>query len=158
MTGAIKLLNEMVKAEHLKSLEGNPRADMFAMLYEKHSDTSTAGLTKAVVKWLELHNAQVERVENKGGIIPGKVVGVGFYGVKRTANKRIYSPNKNGTADVHSVINGRAVKWEIKCKYTKDRVRPKQLEYAESVRKAGGLYFIVTDFDNFITHWEGIKG
>ena len=122
----------------------------------KFSDKDTNSLTRSVVRWLELHGAQVERINTTGRYLPGKTISKGFYGNVNMKGKYIPSTSTSGSADLSSTINGKSIKWEIKCKYTKDRVRPKQLEYAESVRNAGGLYFIVTDFENFIEQYNSI--
>lgn len=127
-----------------------------------HKDTDTNSLTRAVKRWLEIHGAQCERVANKGTYIPGKTVSKGFYGTTQTKGKFIPGQGRNGTSDLHSTIPvviggqrvGLSVKWEIKCKYTKDTKKKEQIEYAEEVREAGGIVYFVTDFDNFIKQYN----
>jgi hypothetical protein len=146
-----------------------------------HKDTDTNSLTRAVKRCLELHEAQCERVANKGTYIPGKVVSKGFYGATQTKGKFIPGQGRNGTSDLHStipvVINGNklglSVKWEIKCLATKDKIRPNQIDYTKEVEQAGGLVYFVRTFDEFVAQykslmvkysqsdvmlWEGIKG
>jgi hypothetical protein len=54
----------------------------------------------------------------------------------------------NGSSDVSATIKGRSVKLEIK--YGKDRLSKAQIEYGESITRAGGVYLVVRDFDEFI--------
>lgn len=52
-----------------------------------------------------------------------------------------------GTADIHAIIKGKAVKIEVKI--GKDRQSIFQKEYQKNVEKAGGIYYIAKDFDSF---------
>lgn len=150
---SLKLLTELDLADQRRRFPNLPET---LIIKTKFSDKTTNSLTRSVVRWLELHGHQAERINTSGRYLPGKTISKGFYGNVNMKGKYIPSTSTSGSSDISSIINGKAVKIEIKCKYTKDRVRPKQLEYAESVRKAGGLYFVVTDFDNFVEQYNSI--
>lgn len=150
---SLKLLTELDLADQRRRFPNLPET---LIIKTKFSDKTTNGLTRSVVRWLELHGHQAERINTSGRYLPGKTISKGFYGNVNMKGKYIPSTSTSGSSDISSIINGKSVKIEIKCKYTKDRVRPKQLEYAESVRKAGGLYFVVTDFDNFVEQYNSI--
>lgn len=128
----------------------------------KFSDKDTNSLTRAVTAWLEIHGFQVERVANQGRYIQGKEIQRGFYGVVRTKGKFIKGQGTAGTSDVHSImpitVNGNkiglAVKWEIKCKYTKDRVSKEQIKYKDKVEGVGGVVYFITDFDDFVNKFN----
>ena len=62
----------------------------------------------------------------------------------------IKTNSRRGSADIHAIINGRAVMIEVKV--GKDRMSDKQKEYAESVQKAGGEYLIIHSFDDFYNY------
>ena len=52
-----------------------------------------------------------------------------------------------GTADIHAIIKGRAVKIEVKIKADSQSIWQKA--YQKDVEKAGGIYYIAKDFDSF---------
>lgn len=147
----LQLLSDLDLAEQKRL---NPNFPEKYLVRTKFSDRTTNELTKAVIRWLELLGHQAERINTTGRYLPGKTVSKGFYGNVNMKGKYIPSTSTSGSADVSATIQGRSVKIEIKCKYTKDRIRPKQLEYAESIRKAGGIYIIVPDFDTFIQQYN----
>lgn len=102
--------------------------------YTRFSDKDTKGLTNSIVAYCSIKNIHIERVANIGRMYKGKwVPGSGM----------------NGTADLHAIYSGRAIKIEVKCKYTKDQMRPAQVKYQERVNKAGGIYVVITEFKDF---------
>ena len=62
----------------------------------------------------------------------------------------IKTNSRRGSADIHAIIEGKAVMIEVKV--GKDRMSDKQKEYAESVRRAGGEYLIIHSFDDFYNY------
>jgi hypothetical protein len=62
------------------------------------------------------------------------------------------STSTSGSADISATIKGRSVKIEIK--YGKDIQSDAQKKYQESIERAGGIYLIVRNFDEFIIWWE----
>jgi hypothetical protein len=119
-----------------------------------HKDNSANSLTKAIVRWIELHNGQAERINTQGTFIKGKTIGVGMYGIKQLQGKYIPSGSTRGSADISATINGRSVKIEVK---QKDKQSPAQVAYQQAIEKAGGLYWLVRTFDEFIEKWEGLQ-
>lgn len=118
------------------------------------SDSKTNGLTQCVIKWIQLNGYQAERISNTGRIIDTSrkvtnVVGqVGIIGGK----KWIKGTGTNGTADISATIQGRSVKIEIK--FGADRLSQDQIEYGNNVTRAGGVYLVVRDFDQFVVWWD----
>jgi hypothetical protein len=103
-----------------------------------YKDNTTNALTKCVVDAIELTGGFVERVNSMGNK------------VKTTkGTKWVKGSSKKGTADLHCIIKTKSVKIEIKCKYTNDRQSEFQKEYQKEIEKAGGVYLIVTTFDDF---------
>lgn len=118
------------------------------------SDSKTNGLTQCVIKWIQLNGYQAERISNTGRMIDTSrkitnVVGqVGIIGGK----KWIKGTGTNGTADISATIQGRSVKIEIK--FGADRLSQDQIEYGNTVTRAGGIYLVVRDFDQFVVWWD----
>lgn len=100
-------------------------------------DDTTRNLTNCVIAFAHLNQIFIEEVPNKGRYFNGQWV-------KDSGMK--------GTADLHGIYNGRALRIEIKCKATKDRQRPDQKIYQRKVEKAGGAYLIVREFKDFFDY------
>ena len=114
-----------------------------------YSDGSANGLTKCVIDWINLNNGFSERISTTGRPIDERKEVVDCLGNKRTIGsiKWIKSNQTKGSADVSSTILGRSVKWEVKMK---DKQSEDQKKYQENTENAGGFYFIVRNFDEFI--------
>jgi len=61
---------------------------------------------------------------------------------------------QKGTADISSVIFGRAVKIEIKI--GKDRQSENQKKYQSDIERAGGLYWLIKTFDQFLDQYHDL--
>ena len=154
MVTAIKHLNDLERTIHEASLSGHPRKDAFVMLYTKHTEKTANGLTKAVIRWIELHGGQAERINTQGTFIKGKVITKGFYGQVRTEGKYIPTTGTKGSADVSAVVNGKT--WKIEIKIGRDVQSENQRRYQESIERAGGKYSIVKTFDEFVALWKEV--
>lgn len=153
MTETIKLLNVAERDLHLAKYNGDEyRIRMFGMLYTKHSDKTANGLTKAVIRWVEIHGGQAERINNIGRYIEGAVVNKGFYGSTRLKGKYIPSTGTRGTADISATIKGRSVKIEVKI--GKDKQSEAQKKYQADTERSGGVYIIARNLDGFVAEWE----
>jgi hypothetical protein len=121
------------------------------------TDTTANGLTQCVIKWIQLNGYHAERISNTGRIVDTRKVITNVVGqVGMTGSKKwIKGSGTNGTADISATINGKSVKIEIK--FGKDRLSQAQLEYGNSIERAGGIYLIVRDFDQFLEWWD-LKG
>ena len=104
-----------------------------------YTDRTTNGLTKMVLDWMRFHGALAERTNTTGRQIKAK------------SGKRIWIPTAGvrGSSDIHATYRGLSLHIEIKCRATRDRVRPAQVEYARRVRMAGGLYVTVGTWAEF---------
>ena len=148
---SLKLLTELDMAEQRKRFPNLPET---LIIKTKFSDSTANGLTKAIIRWLELNGHQAERINTQGTFIKGKTIGVGMYGIKQLQGKYIPSGSTRGSADISATINGRSVKIEVK---QKDKQSPAQVAYQQAIEKAGGLYWLVRTFDEFIEKWEGLQ-
>lgn len=124
-----------------------PNVPAHAILKPKYTERTSNGLTRCVVDLINLCGFQAERINSTGRPIDTrKESSLGIIGDV----KWIKSSSKTGTADISATIKGRAVKIEIKCKATGDRYQSEgQKTYQKEVERAGGIYLIVREFDDF---------
>jgi hypothetical protein len=138
----------------LKDLESKilhekyPSMPIQYLAHTAFSESSANALTKAVIKILELHGYQAERI-NTMGVYRGPKKYTDMDGVERTVGKGRYTKSTGtpGSADVSATIAGRSVKIEIK--YGKDKLSEAQKAYKDSIERAGGVYIVVRDLDTF---------
>ena len=131
-----------VKSEAVKELEilcdeyrkkRNPDAPK-----KYYSDKTAHELEKCIINYCHLFGVFAEKVQSMGRTI--------FKG------QPIFVRNSNttGQADLSLIINGKAVKVEVKCKWTGDRYQNEaQKRYQKNVERAGGIYVIIRDFAQF---------
>jgi hypothetical protein len=117
------------------------------------SDKTANGLTKMVTSFLTFSGHQAERI-NTMGTFRGPKKYTNLDGVTRSVGKGTYTKTTGtkGSADISATINGRSVKIEIKI--GADRQSEDQKRYQESIEKAGGVYMIVKNFDEFIEWYD----
>ena len=120
-----------------------------------YSDKTANGLTKMVIDWITLNGGQAERISNMGRYIDSSKVVTNVLGqrMKIGSGKFIPGAGTNGTADISAIVKGRSVKIEIKMK---DKQSDAQKKYQESVERAGGIYYIVRSFDEFIEKYYSL--
>jgi len=90
-------------------------------------------------KWTGLY--QAENIKNTGTWRPG----IGY----------IPGRGQKGTADISATIRGKSVKIEVK--YGKDRQSDDQKAYQAEVERAGGLYWIVRTFTDFMNQYNRLN-
>jgi len=101
-------------------------------------DTTKAnGLTQAIVKFLLWHGHRATRVSSSGRVIKGRY---------------IPGTTRKGAADISSTIKGKSIMWEIKI--GSDRPSPEQLREQELEIKAGGQYYFVKSFEQFLNIYD----
>ena len=120
----------------------------------KFEDATANGLTKCIITWLNINGWQGERISNTGRYIDeSKIVTDVMGNAKRIGTgKYIKGSGTKGTADISSIINGKSIKIEVKI--GKDRQSEVQKKYQADVERAGGIYFIATDFDYFMMWYK----
>lgn len=129
----------------------------YAIPKPSYSDTTANGLTKCVIDWLQLNGHQAERISVQGQYRDNSKIVTDVMGFKRKIGSGQWTKGSGtaGTSDISCIINGKAVKVEIKMK---DKQSEAQKKYEEAVNKAGGIYFIVRNFDEFyLKYLELIK-
>ena len=134
---------------HLK--EKYPSMPDFALAKTKWSDSSANALTRSVLAFINMSGYQAERINTTGMYRQGAKLKVGE-GTRQMPGKWTKGTGTKGSADISATINGRSVKLEIK--YGKDRQSDDQIRYQEMIEKAGGVYLIVNNFDDFILWFD----
>lgn len=117
----------------------------------------TNDLTKAVIKWIEMHGYHAERISTTGRYVDNRKKYKDVMGYTRVIGSGSWIPGTGtkGSADISATIAGRSVKIEIKNAATNDRQSEAQRKYQESIEKSGGVYLIVRTFSGFVEWWKG---
>jgi hypothetical protein len=154
---ALNILNEMA-FERLCAISTMPK---HCIPRPKFSDNSANNLTKAIIKYIELMGYQAERISNTGRYVDNTKKFKNIQGQQIQIGSGQYIPGTGtkGTADISSTIpiniNGKkigvSVKWEVK--FGKDRQSDFQKEYQKNIENSGGYYFIVHDFEDFMSKY-----
>lgn len=140
----------MLPIEHLHDLYRRhyrttyPSVPEAAVPRPKYSDKTTNGLTKMIIDFIKFNGGLIWRVNVMGRQIKNK------------SGKEIWIPSSTmkGVADLSCIYKGVPIQIEVKCAATKDRIRPKQGEFADKVSNAGGKYIIARTFDEFFDWWN----
>ncbi len=149
MRKGIKELSELA----LKDLKIKyPNVPDHAIPRSKYLDSTSNGLTKCVIDWINFNGYQAERINSTGRQLDSRKTSIDVLGRSRTVGSLKWIPGTStkGTSDISSTILGRSVKIEIKCKATGDNYQSKgQIEYQKKIERAGGIYIIVRTFQGF---------
>ena len=115
----------------------------------KYNDSTANGLTKCVIDYINLSGGQAERISNTGRYIDESRIVTDVLGNRKKigTGKYIKGTGTNGTADISATFKGKSIKIEIKMK---DKQSEVQKEYQQSIERAGGIYFICHNFDEFL--------
>ena len=115
----------------------------------KYTDKTANGLTKAIVKWINLNGYQAERISTSGRWVDNSKVVTDVLGNRKKigSGKYIKGSGTKGSADISATIKGKSIKIEVKI--GKDKQSEAQIEYQKAIERAGGIYFIAKNFDSF---------
>ena len=147
---ALSQLKELALAD---SRRRHPTLPESARYIKPYSDKSANQLTGAIIDWLRLNGHQGERINCVGRAIDNTKIITDILGDSRHVGSVKWLPTSGqlGTADISATINingvGRSVKIEVKMK---DKQSEDQKRYQQAVERAGGLYWLVRSFDEFM--------
>ncbi|MFW6275426.1 MAG: hypothetical protein ACOC2M_02190 [bacterium] len=132
----------------------NSNLPEYARSRNKFRDDTANGLTKCVLTFLKIHGKQGERVAPTGRMVDQTQKFTDTLGYTRRigSTKYIKSSMQPGSADISAIVNGRAIKIEVKM--PGDRQSEKQKIYQTNVESAGGIYLIVRNFTDFVEWYE----
>jgi len=150
----MKAIDRLRQLKIAKTREMCPNVPEIALPKTEYNDRSANGLTKCVLDFLNLSGHFAERTGNEGRVIDGRKTYTDVLGRQKTIGsvKRIKSSGTKGTSDLKAVISGRMVAIEIK--YSQDRQSQAQKDYQAMVEKAGGTYWIVKNFEQFLNLYD----
>lgn len=117
-------------------------------------DKTEKDLKACIQYYAKVHGFQAEVINNRGFRKDNRVVVENCIGQMKTIGSVQWLPSsqRKGTADMSLTIRGRSVKCEIKM--PGDRMSQHQKEYQNEVEQAGGIYWIVTSFEDFYNKYQ----
>jgi hypothetical protein len=114
---------------------------------------------KRIQKFCDLMGHNVVIIENRGQRIDNTKIVTDYLGNKKQIGSVdwIGSGMKKGIADLQGSIKGRAVAIELKRKYKrgKDRLSAAQIEFKGRQEGDGGIYVVVSSFEDFYEWYKG---
>lgn len=118
-----------------------------------YTDRTANGLTKCIIDYVHFNGYLAERINCTGRPIDNTQIMTDVLGDSRKIGsvKWIPTSGQKGTADISATIRGRSVRIEVKMK---DKQSPDQVEYQNQVEAAGGLYWLVRSFDEFLSFYN----
>jgi len=119
------------------------------------SDKTANGLTKCIIDWITLKGGYANRINTQGQARVHKVPRYNILTGKTEYRDSVQwtpSTTRIGTPDIDAIIQGKAVKIEVKI--GKDKLSPAQIKHLEDIAKAGGLYFVAKDMESFINWYK----
>ena len=121
----------------------------------KFIDNTANGLTKSIITKLQLDGWQAERISTTGRYIDDSKIVTNILGHQKKigSGKYIKGSGTNGSADISATIKGLSIKIEVKMK---DKQSDAQKLYQENIERAGGIYFIARDFDEFMMFYTNL--
>ena len=150
-----KLNKSKLKALELESMKLKyPNTNESYLGLTNWKDDSANSLTKCVIAYITYMGGQAERISSQGQYREGAKIQVGtgeLAHTKQLPGKWTPGQSTKGTADISATIRGRSVKIEIK---QKDKQSDVQKQYQAAIERAGGVYIIVRNFDDFVIWYE----
>ena len=101
----------------------------------KFRDDSANNLTKCIQAWCKVNGAHFQRQNSQGQFDP-------------RLNIWRKSGSTRGISDALIIYKGQTINIEIK--YGKDKQSDRQMSVQASIESAGGIYWIVRDYDEFL--------
>jgi len=134
----------------------HPTLPEAARTIHNYSDRKANSLTRAVIDFLRFSGFQAERINCTGKMIDNTEIMTDVLGDRRSIGSVKWLPTsgQKGTADISATIRGTSVKIEIKI--GKDRQSEDQKKYQADIERAGGLYWIVRSFDEFLEYYNSL--
>ena len=150
-----KLAFQRLKDEYLKeNIRKYPSIPPQCRCIPNFSDKNSNELTKSILAWFKLKGHQCERVNVFGRAIDRRRIVHDCIGRPRQIGSLEWIPSgsQRGSADIHAVVNSIAIKVEVKT--GKDRQSEHQKAYEAQVIAAGGKYWLVRSFSQFLDLYD----
>lgn len=133
----------------------HPTLPEAARYIKPYTDKTANGLTRSIIDFLRFNGFQAERINCTGRAIDNTKVITDVLGDSRRIGSVNWLPTsgQKGTADISATIQGRSVKIEVKMK---DKQSLDQKTYQQVVERAGGLYWMVRSFEQFMDFYNSL--
>jgi hypothetical protein len=133
--------------ETLKKKHPNFPDQYFAVT--KYTDKDANSLTRAICDFIRFKGGQAERINTTGIYRDNSKVVEDVLGYRKKIGSGYWTKGQStpGSADIAAVINGKAIKIEVK--HGKDRLSEVQKQYQKDIESAGGVYYVAKDFQSF---------
>jgi hypothetical protein len=150
MEDTVKELKELALQENRRL---HPTLPEHARFVRSYNLRTANGLTRAICDYIRLKGGQAERINCTGRPIDNTKVITDVLGDSRRIGsvKWIPTSGQKGTADISATILGRSIKIEIKI--GNDRQSEDQKRYQAEIERAGGLYWLIHTWPEFIKHY-----
>lgn len=152
---------QMMKRLKLESiLEKSPgffaASGGYTMAVKPYTDKTANGLTRCIIDFLTFKGHYANRISTQG---QARVNDIKRYSIftrqlETVATKVQWtkSSTRKGTPDIEAIINGQAVKIEVKV--GKDTMKDDQKKEQVKIENAGGRYYVTTDMPSFLQWFE----
>jgi hypothetical protein len=117
----------------------------------KYTDKTTNELTKCVIDYIRFNSGQAEKINQRAFIKNNRKTPTYTLGaIAIGSNEWISRIHKKEAVYIHSVINRKFVRIEVKIEATGDNNHPKgQTTYQSKIEVAEGYYLTVRNFTDF---------
>lgn len=151
---ALEKLRELALA---RSRELHPTLPESARSIRAYNEKTSTGLALCIIDFLNFSGSQCERISVTGRYIDqSKTVKDTLGFTKRIGSGTwIKSSMQKGSADLAAIVNGQAIKIEIKI--GRDKQSEFQKRYQFQTEQAGGLYWLCHNFDDFLNYYNKLK-
>jgi hypothetical protein len=148
----IKQLKDLAIAH---SRAKHPTLPDMARTIHNYSDRNANGLTRCVLDFLNFSGHQAERINSTGRYKDNSSVITDVLGTSRRIGSGQWIPGAGtkGTADISATIWGKSIKIEIKIN---DRQSDDQKNYQAMIERAGGHYWLIRSFDEFLDQYHDL--
>jgi hypothetical protein len=153
MKNSISLLRELALADNRMR---HPNLPEQARCIRNYSGRTANGLTKCIIDFLNFSGHQAERINCTGRPIDNTKVITDVLGDMRRIGSVNWLPTsgQKGTSDISATIWGKSVKIEVKMR---DRQSTDQKSYQLKIEAAGGYYWLVRSFEEFMNFYNELK-
>jgi hypothetical protein len=143
---SVKLLEVMAMDEARRK---HPNIPDYVLAPRRYRDDSSNELTRAIIDYLRYNGHQVERCAVTGRYLDQSKTVTDTLGFARRigSGKLIKGSMQPGIVDISATIRGRSIKIEIKMR---NKQSPDQKQYQAAIERAGGAYWLVRNFDEFL--------
>lgn len=147
---ALKLADIRQKAPGFYVASGGDK-----MIIKPYSDTTTNGLTKCIIDWLQFNGHYANRINTQGQARIKKIPRFSLISGRIEYTDKVeytHGTTVRGTPDIDAIIDGRPVKIEVKA--GKDKIREEQIKQGEKIQAAGGIYYIARNMAEFVQWYK----